>query len=607
MSQQQTRLVAQVQDTQPEREYEYQPLPSGRFARYLTLEPASSDTDPLVCNLYAAKLNEFPPFEAISYVWGVPVKDRLISCNGQATRITANLFDALRQVRFGNKPRTLWADSICINQADTQECGHQVSLMGQIYKQSSCTLICLGASAHAHAPIVAELVADVDSMIQRVFGRADFSWAPNSFPLADEDEPLLSHRGWESFGILLQQPWFRRGWVVQEAALGQSTVVLWADTTINWLKIVRAYIWCTRRALRLPEIQELWMSDVHLDGFHTRRNREAVTFRPSGAVEPLTLVQILDCARWLGVSDPRDRIYAFLGLLNADELLPIFQPSYEVPCIQVYRDFACEYLRRSQDLDILHFVHNDESTLEGALASWVPRWDMSLYSSYTGSINNYSPLSRRIMPQTSSSRITVSQDQATLGLRTMLIDTVAFTGPKFDKNSTTAEDVASLWESVSTMSGPLPYSCSPLLAFVTIFRCGVYRGRLNEWKVLQSAYMQLLQRELSHGDASYGSAEKFHTLRMEDVHNKRFIKTHRGYYGLAPKAVQEGDVCCIIFGTRSLFILRKTDQSGRYKLVGSVLILGKELDHNGYPMVLGDEDCEDWAEWGLDEEDIFLC
>jgi hypothetical protein len=120
--------------------------------------------------------------------------------------------------------------------------------------------------------------------------------------------------------------------------------------------------------------------------------------------------------------------------------------------------------------------------------------------------------------------------------------------------------------------------------------------------------MRLLQREISRGDVFYGNAENFHALRMEDVHNKTFIVTNRGYYGLAPKSVQEGDVCCIIFGTRSPFILRKTDQFGNYKLVGSVLILSKELDHNGYPDVLGgDENCEDWVEWGLDEEDIFLC
>lgn len=333
-----------------------------------------------------------------------------------------------------------------------------------------------------------------------------------------------------------------------------------------------------------------------------------ITFRFEGAVEPFTFLEILDCARWLGVTDPRDRIYAFMSLPSHSKLLPALRPDYEVPYIHAYRHFACNYLKISKDLDILHFVHNNDSTLECGFPSWIPRWDMALYSSYTGTLNNYGRFSRRISSQLSSPKTTVSLDQTTLELRAMIIDTVTFTSCGFDKNSTTPNDIASLWESVSTRSRPLPYSCSPLRAFVTVFRCGVYRGLLKEWGTLESAYMRFLQNELSQRDVSYGYAEKFHKARMEDVHNKSFIVSDRGYYGLAPNIVQEGDVCCIIFGTRPPFISRRTERAGHYKLVGSVLILSKKPDHNGYPGVLGkEEDYEDWAEWGLGEENIFLC
>jgi hypothetical protein len=52
--------------------------------------------------------------------------------------------------------------------------------------------------------------------------------------------------------------------------------------------------------------------------------------------------------------------------------------------------------------------------------------------------------------------------------------------------------------------------------------------------------MRLLQHELFQGDASYGIAEYFHEMRM-DVHNKSFIVSNRGYYGLAPNIVKGGD------------------------------------------------------------------
>ncbi|KAH6889168.1 heterokaryon incompatibility protein-domain-containing protein [Thelonectria olida] len=604
---QQVSHATDAQNVPPDDHYEYGVLQDKHFIRYLILQPSSLNSDPLVCTLHTAHLDDIPRFEAMSYVWGTPAKNQSVTCDGKVIRITANLHDALRQVRFEDKLRTLWVDSICINQADPKEQGHQVSLMERIYRKASCTLICLGTSDRVHAPAVADLVTGVDRMIQNVFGRADFEWCQNSFPFPDDGEPLVSHSGWDSFSIMLQQPWFKRGWVVQEAALGRDAVVLWADTAIEWLSLVRAYVWGIRRALKLPDIQHFWLSDLHLQGLYGQRSREAITFRPEGAAKPLTLLETLDGARWLGVTDPRDRIYAFLSVLSSSILLPAIRPNYEVPYIHVYRDFACEYLRTSKDLDILHFVHSDESTLKSDFPSWIPRWDMHLYSSYTGTLNNYNSHSRHIVSKLSSPTVTVSSDQNTLELRAVMIDTVRFTGRGFDKRSTTPDDVASLWESVFTASTPVLYSCSALRAFVTIFRCGIYRGILREWKAQESAYMRLLQRELTPGDASYGTAEYFHRLRMEDVHNKSFIVSDRGYYGLAPNVVQEGDVCCIIFGTRSPFILRRTDRAGHYKLVGSVLILSKKLDHNGNPERFGgDEVCQDWVEWGLEEETIVL-
>ena len=606
MSKQDTSKATEARNATLEGLYEYQSLPGAHFARYLVLQPGSADSDPLVCTLHTSHLDQIPPFEAISYVWGTPFKNQSITCHGKVIRITINLCEALRQVRLAYKPRTLWMDSICINQADRKEQGHQVSLMGQIYKKSHRTLICLGVSNHVHARIVADLVADIDHTIQQVFEQIEFEGVTNSFPIPDETDTLISHDGWESFRVLLQQPWFQRGWVVQEAALGQDVLVLWADTDIAWLKILQAYIWYTRRALKLPNIQQLWISGLHLQGFYVQRRREAIQLQLE--VGPLNLVEILESARWLGVTDPRDRIYAFLSLQDSGKPLLKLRPNYELPYIDIYRDFACEYLKTNQDLDILHFVHHDDRTLKCNFASWIPRWDVTLYSSYTGNLNNYNRYSERILSQRSSDKAIMSLSKTALELRAIIIDSVAFTGRAFDKNSTTVGDVASLWETMSTRSMPFPYLCSPIRAFVELFRCGVYRGRLEEWKTLESAYMQQLQNKPQQEGTPDGTAEKFHKMRMADVHNKSSMLSKRGYYGLAPKCVQEGDVCCIIFGTRSPFILRKTDRAGSYKLVGSVLILSKELDRNGYPDTFSGKDkTQDWAEWGLEEENIFLC
>jgi len=89
-------------------------------------------------------------------------------------------------------------------------------------------------------------------------------------------------------------------------------------------------------------------------------------------------------------------------------------------------------------------VHNDESTLEDDFASWIPHWDLHLYSSYTGTLNNYNRFSRRIISRLSSPKITVSPNQTALKVRAIVIDTIKFTSPSFNRNSTTPKDVVSL-------------------------------------------------------------------------------------------------------------------------------------------------------------------
>jgi len=69
---------------------------------------------------------------------------RPISVNGHAIQIRGNLHDALVALRTDHRDVHLWADALCINQADEKEKGDQVSLMGQIYQTATLTVIWLG-------------------------------------------------------------------------------------------------------------------------------------------------------------------------------------------------------------------------------------------------------------------------------------------------------------------------------------------------------------------------------------------------------------------------------------------------------------------------------
>lgn len=76
-------------------------------------------------------------------------------------------------------------------------------------------------------------------------------------------------------------------------------------------------------------------------------------------------LEMLHDARELGLSDPRDRIFAFLALTKspAQAYSSIIQPDYKKMYLQISQDFAHEYLKKNLDLSILSNVQHDEDSI----------------------------------------------------------------------------------------------------------------------------------------------------------------------------------------------------------------------------------------------------
>ncbi|EMT67880.1 Heterokaryon incompatibility protein 6, OR allele, partial [Fusarium odoratissimum] len=90
-------------------------------------------------------------FNALSYVWGDPIVTEAILVNGNRIQVTTNLVSALRYAPYhpsrSKNTTTMkpWVDAMCINQTDSTEKGHQVSMMTDIYSQSGIVLRWLGS------------------------------------------------------------------------------------------------------------------------------------------------------------------------------------------------------------------------------------------------------------------------------------------------------------------------------------------------------------------------------------------------------------------------------------------------------------------------------
>jgi hypothetical protein len=83
-------------------------------------------------------------YEAVSYVWDCFVVASDIRIRAVLCTVPTSAEDVLQAVRYKDSERSIWIDTICINQIDRIEKQHQVVIMGRIYQEADRTVFWLG-------------------------------------------------------------------------------------------------------------------------------------------------------------------------------------------------------------------------------------------------------------------------------------------------------------------------------------------------------------------------------------------------------------------------------------------------------------------------------
>ncbi|KAK2053832.1 HET-domain-containing protein [Colletotrichum caudatum] len=199
-------------------------------------------------------------YEAISYVWGSEEKPRRIALPAAAAAaemaVTENLYHCLRRIRLEDRPRLVWADALCINQADGKEKEAQVMLMHDIYVGARRVLAYLGEEADASAEAV-ELIerywrvslpnplnAGARAFVEGVLSEP----VPDAPAGAEAELPPLGDDKWVAVSRFWNRPWFRRVWAVQEFVLARDVLMICGDRAVSWSRL-----WPATVALEEPE------------------------------------------------------------------------------------------------------------------------------------------------------------------------------------------------------------------------------------------------------------------------------------------------------------------------------------------------------------------
>jgi len=361
------------------------PLKFGDETRLLQLLPGCEDSD-LIGELVHVRLQENPIYEAISYTWAdesgiVNHSGNLfIKSSNMIMKITSNCEAALRRFRNELDAKFLWVDSVCVDQKNLLERSEQVELMTRIYKQAQRVLVFIGNPLHDDLQDYDELFDYIRTELCRGGGVKRIKRQPDSEKFNSICDILSIASNNCSYRLRLRDTlvkflsysWFHRIWVIQEVIMAQTVTLYFGTFVIDWEDIslerhASNWEYTTMHHFDFVlEIDSAFISirpDLESDIPPVLRLRKEI--RSKGA----RLIDLLSVSRTCAASDPRDKIFALLGMARAEEL-PLMRADYTKSIQDTFTEATLYCIRSRKCLDILCLIQSPLSTA----SSWVPNF-----------------------------------------------------------------------------------------------------------------------------------------------------------------------------------------------------------------------------------------
>ena len=349
--------------------FEYEALdlekPTFRLIRLLR-----GDDGPIRCRLFEAwldRLEDVMDYAALSYTWGSTEKPHEIMVNGSIMAITKNLYLALRHLRHPEQDRILWVDAICIDQENPKERGHQVEQMASIYNKAERVIIWLGEATN-ETDHVMHFMKQLDKQRaeheRNKHSISDQQWLDIWLPVIarwSHDQMFPRRNGLMS---LLGRSWFKRVWILQEVANARAAEVVCGTESVSarifalapsFLGIIpNPHCQAVLDIMPGPSRKGSWWAGKH------------------------NLQTLLAKFGKSEASDPRDKIYALLGISSDARDTDLLRANYDKSPREVVRDtmsFLLKFHKSGCPIHVLpdwtmaEFLENLDS-LSNALFKW---------------------------------------------------------------------------------------------------------------------------------------------------------------------------------------------------------------------------------------------
>jgi hypothetical protein len=297
--------------------FEYRSLRSGTSFRLIRLLAGRREDD-ITCQIFHSVISDAPPFEALSYTWGDSSQLHQISSTEGIIHVTANCGAALRDLRYSFRDRILWIDALCINQRNIEEKNIQVPLMNRIYAAARRVVIYIGPD-----------------------NRQDVSRFLAYFRRSEPSAGVTDRVAQAAVSSFLSKTWFSRVWILQEVAVAKEALLLWGTTTLDWKYFSTTHL----HTLSLLPVD------------HAGKTPPGLLFAEGDAKPLKDLVSLIHTARGCRATEPRDKVYALLGLL--DHVQHTLKPDYDKPIEILQSELVMNIINSYNHLDILALTNTE--------------------------------------------------------------------------------------------------------------------------------------------------------------------------------------------------------------------------------------------------------
>jgi len=623
--------------------YQYLPLDaSRREVRLVHLYPFVKFSDPIQCKIVAVSLDDSPEYDAMSYCWGEQSNPVSIKIDDSHLPITANLYEGLRRLRL-KKPngRVLWIDAICINQKSIPERNQQVAIMRDIYQQAGVTFIWLGEAAENSSLAIGLMKKWATFNGEPPESLEQANAFCEKFPAA------FKRQSWQALEPFFRRPWWQRVWVIQEYVLAQDVYFLCGPDMIAASSMITTkYLcyWVLMAPLHAVQVfgervgiilEMLGKLPAEFDVMTELRRQHRQAERTGNNFEVDDVLSIMKQTSSSQATDPRDKIYALLGL--AIKKFESLKPDYGKSIAEVYIDFTKMSLSEdgSRILSMAGMGTPSDSPLD--LPSWVPDFRSSSFAKTAASYKCSASKSTTPTFEFSSNTILKAQGIASdtiahceftrthaHSIATMQILLQMALLSERQKYPTGIPWIQALFRTSLYYSATSIYVASELaekdkgplldciIGFLGYLAIGIVdadsikdtplvynlimetNARLSELGDIMQKVVELaagegdedwikrvfdLPDDFGQGSWNLGDEASI-TARMHryrtachlDRHSVNVVLTSKGYIGVAPMNSKAGDEICVLFGCSSPMVIRRERE--KTLLVGSCFTYG---------------------------------